>query len=413
MAVTAPPRPPRLGDPVDRKDVEALVEALIEEARRRARRRRRRNGTIGVLVALVAVTVFAVFERAAESQTSSPALAARSSLFGAIDSKIAFTSDVKGGQWNGGLYVANADGSGKRTLSLSAQQTPAWSPDGRRIAFTNGRDLGPVNDDGGVYVVNADGSDEHELSAGSAPSWSPDGRKIAFLETLGAGEISVMNADGSGQRRLTHNNARDLAPVWSPDGRKIAFRSTRDGNWEIYVMNADGSGQHRLTRNTTYDGDAAWSPDGERIAFVSNWHIWVTNADGSGQQRLTQQSGRDHGPSWSRDGRRIVFERRLGRVRQGTCRNCGRTSAYEVRVMNADGSQQRRLVRERMPRFSGLDSHGAEPQWSPDGRTIAFRTAREGNWEIYVMNTDGSGQRNLSRNPTEDDCCLVWSPTQK
>ena len=111
--------------------------------------------------------------------------------------------------------------------------------------------------------MNADGSGQRTLVAhtarnavvGSAPAWSPDGRKIAFVSDhdgvpfrVDAPEISVVNADGSGQRNLTRN-LRDTDPVWSPDGRKIAFVR----NFEIYVMNADGSGQQNLTRNPAHD----------------------------------------------------------------------------------------------------------------------------------------------------------------
>ena len=82
-----------------------------------------------------------------------------------------------------------------------------------------------------------------------------------------------MNADGSGQTRLTNNNAYDFNPSWSPDGEKIAFDSSSDfsiENLEIYVMNADGSGQTRLTDNTSPDEHPSWSPDGEKIAFESS-----------------------------------------------------------------------------------------------------------------------------------------------
>jgi Tol biopolymer transport system component len=409
VTVTAPPRPAHPSDPVTHGEFDALVEALIEEARQRGQRRRRRNAAVVTLVTLVGVAVFALLGRSAQSQTASPALSARSSLIaGTANSKIAFTSELEGGQASGGLYVVNADGSGKRTLAPTASQTPAWSPDGRRIAFVESYP------DYEMYVINSDGSEEQELSRGETPVWSPDGRKIAFVVGVAfdSSEIYVMNADGSEQRRLTRNAASDFAPAWSPDGRRIAFRSRRDGNWEIYVMNANGNAQRRLTRNLTYDGDPAWSPDGRRIAFVSNWQIFVMNADGSGKRRLTRSAGHDASPGWSPEGQTITFERRLGRRSTGPCSRCASASIFEVYVMNANGSGQLRLSHEQTKRSPGPGSHGVEPLWSPDGRKIAFRSARDGNWEIYIMNPDGSGQRNLTRNPAEDDCCFAWSPAQ-
>src|SRR3972149_3275713 len=95
--------------------------------------------------------------------------------------------------------------------------------------------------------------------------------KIAFVSIRdGNYEIYAMNADGSGQTRLTNNAATEYGPAWSPDGTKIAFWSDRDGNWEVYAMNADGSGQTRLTNNSAWDAAPAWSPDGTKIAFYSS-----------------------------------------------------------------------------------------------------------------------------------------------
>jgi len=101
------------------------------------------------------------------------------------------------------------------------------------------------------------------------PAWAPDGRKLAFVSQRdGNSEIYVMNADGSEQENLTRQPASDSHPSWSRDGRKLLFVSRRDGNAEIYVMNADGSGLRNLTRTPSDDLDPSWSPDGRAIAFV-------------------------------------------------------------------------------------------------------------------------------------------------
>jgi TolB protein len=237
----------------------------------------------------------------------------------------------------------NADGSRQRNLTHNGllDENPVWSSDGRKIAFvgTSGR----TSD---VYVMNADGSGQRRLTRGMwplgeycgcpsrglsrppAPAWSPDGQEIAFLgKPYGSLELYVININGSGRRRLTQNaSVTDTTPAWSPDGRRIAF--VADG---VYVVNADGSGQRNVSRSAAYDGEPAWSPDG-RIAFRStrdgNAEIYVVNADGSGLQRLTHNPQRDGSPAWSPDGRRIAFAREGG----------------DVYVMNADGSGLQRLT---------------------------------------------------------------------
>ena len=429
MTVAAPPRPPsqapqaRDSTPLEREEIEALVEALIEEARREQRRRHRRYWALAAFATFVGVVVLILLDGGAASQPTSSALAARSSLSAAAATpRIAFISAPQGlGQRvDGGLYVVNADGSGKQKLTSARYSTPAWSPDGRRIAFGAGSN---------VWVMNADGSEPLNLTpdpgTDSDPAWSPDGRRIAFLRlrhpprgpNWWEREVYVMNADGSGQRRLArHATTSFSAPTWSPDGRKLAFVSDRDGfvsvyTPEIHVVNVDGSGQRNLTRNPASDSDPVWSPDGRKITFVRNFEIYVMNADGSGQTNLTRNPAHDFAPAWSPDGQRIVFERRLARRQYGACPGCGGATIFEVHVMNADGSGPRRLTRNAGQVHEG--AIGARPRWSPDGRQIAFVSGRDGNADIYVMNADGSGQRNLTRNARGHDTVFAWSPAQK
>ena len=297
--------------------------------------------------------------------------------------------DAAGGAYFLGVEYIAADTALDTSTTPNPVATPAPTP--FRIAFNSERD-GNMD----VYVMNADGSGQTRLTDNPAldafPSWSPDSSRIAFVsERDGNFEVYVMNADGSSQTRLTDNPGEDFLPNWSPDGSRIAYASRRGGNMEIYVMNADGSSQTRLT-DPAHDLFPSWSPDGSRVAFISkrdeNFDVYVVNADGSSQTRLTDDPEFDGAAIWSPDGSRIAF----GSDRDGNS---------EIYVMNADGSDQTRLTDN-----TALD---IVLNWSPDGSRIVFVSERDGNVEVYVMNADGSGQTRLTDNPGED-FVPSWSP---
>jgi len=278
---------------------------------------------------------------------------------------------------------------------------PVWSPDGSKIAFWSNRD--GKND---IYVMDADGSNvkrlTNNLSDDVGPRWSPDGRKILFdSDRDGNREAYVMDADGGNQTRLTNSNAFDSATSWSPDGSKIAFASNRDSNnpygfdaynFDIYVMNADGSGVKRIVDDPEYDAEPKWSPDGRKMLFVTgrngNFDVYEMNPDGTGQRNLTADNDKaDGAAAWSLDGRSIAFVRRIE----------GKDQIY---LMDADGNNLKRVTNN--------SANNSRPSWSPDGSKLLFQTDRDGNLEIYVMSVDGELLQ-LTNDPA-DDLSPAWSP---
>lgn len=151
---------------------------------------------------------------------------------------------------------------------LSHEESPCWSPDGKRFAFSSTRhgnqELYVADVSGGEWVrlTESAGTDAH-------PAWSPDGKTIAFsTDHWGELEIALINPDGTNLRRLTESRGLDDYPAWSRDGRHIAYTSRRDGNDEIYIQALDGPARN-ITNNPAIDTFAAWTPDG-RLGFVSN-----------------------------------------------------------------------------------------------------------------------------------------------
>ena len=419
--------------------------------------------------------------------------------------RIAFASD-RDGNWE--IYVMNADGSGVTRLTDSdgSDRFPSWSPDGRRIAFHSDRDGNRE-----IYVMNADGSGvtrltDNEASDG-APSWSPDGQRIAFHSSRdGNWEIYVMNADGSDVTRLTDNEARDWHPRWSPGPAAAPTEAPTDSGtppgtaqapfeleWAtsasgveagesftltVRMHGAREAGEHggisvsfpSLTQPGGSDSRHSSSiADVEAVDYTSGtsrvaFHqpgASIYHRQGNRQFAAEYLMVESDDPSWSTsDDRTLVLRitpKAAGefpiQVRGWLCRDgytdCGRNPSegsaadqqgwfvdvdtvsvaassaapaptatpasasgriafasdrdgdFEIYVMNADGSGVTRLTDN--------DASDTFPRWSPDGQRIAFHSDRDGNWEIYVMNPDGSGVTRLTNNEASD-AGPSWSP---
>jgi len=298
----------------------------------------------------------------------------------------------------GDIYVANADGTGRRALTTGSMQDiqPTWSPDGTKIAFqsvprpdefthryvidTQGFALINVMDADGTHLKTVGSRAVSVDVSGTASldryriSWSPDDRYVAFTDRVAdRSEIVVARADGTGSASIGDPLLGGQDPTWSPDGTQIAFRGgVADHERGIYVMNADGSGIRRLTAaiDDPYGGtysyfEPVWSPDGSRIAFSriigvtwtadGSWdlsQIWVIDVKDGSERPLSSDQASSDSPSWAPDGSRIAY---LAQTRG---------ERPQIVVVRPDGSGGIILP----PRVDHV------PLWSPDGHAIISRT---------------------------------------
>lgn len=208
--------------------------------------------------------------------------------------RIVYRDSSHGINNNDEIYVMGAEGNHPRNLTRSPlnEWSPSWSPDGKLITFYSGQ----------LYEMRPDGSDRHAITQveGEYPAWSRDGRELAFMsaEPNASGsdpnyDVFVVGRNGNGLRRLTDWPGEDGWPTWSPDGQWIAFCSSHGAGSSrllLYVMRADGSDKHLLVRRMTGEFPV-WSPDGNAIMFSGGPddpkdHLWVVRPDGSGLRRL-------------------------------------------------------------------------------------------------------------------------------
>ena len=257
--------------------------------------------------------------------------------------------------------------------------SPAWSPDGKRIAFYSERDGNAE-----IYLMHADGTALTRLTDTRAdegyPAWSPDGRTISFDSDRGGNfDIFAMNTDGTNVRPLTRHPSRDVSATWSADGTAIVFMSDREGGgFDVYRAAPDPSAVATRVTRTGSAWFPVFSPDGKTLAFHVGRDVHTMASDGD-PRRLTVDPANGMYPSWSPDGARLAFM---------SWRN-GKT---EIFTMKSDGTDQKVLVS--MDRGDAVD-----PRWSPDGSQIAFVHLPDGmNGSaaiICLVNADGTALRRL------------------
>lgn len=301
------------------------------------------------------------------------------------------------------LVVVDADGRNQRTVVRLRPRFEIvdfkWDPSGRRIAFEATTPLGKER----LYVIGADGRGWRRLAQwedySSVLAWSPRGRTILFdKQNDGEHQFWVINANGSGARKLTPLGWFTDA-TWSPDGRRIAFhgRAGKRQATGIHMMSANGRYRRLIIRG---GGAPVWSPT-NKIAFYRGDDLWIANPDGSGQRIVITADPKTWSPSrigFSPDGGRVAFSRSYA-VRNG-----------ELMIGDVVTGGVQRLTTT-----NTLDEFG--PSWSPDGNSLAFTRYRPNGpdpeddepTDIYVMNADGSGVRNLT-NSAADEHSPAWAP---
>ncbi|MBU0994727.1 MAG: Tol-Pal system beta propeller repeat protein TolB [Proteobacteria bacterium] len=265
---------------------------------------------------------------------------------GIFESKIAFVSSSSGTKE---LYICDFDGYNPKKITQKSNMTfaPAWSSDGRYLAFTSYARGRPD-----LFIKNLSGKRGAVINfqgVNLTPSWVPGKFELAAsLSFSGDQEIYLLTGTGKIIKRLTNQWDIDVSPSFSPDGKKMAFVSRRSGSPQIHVMDMSSGNVKRITFQGYYNTSPSWSPVDDKIVYVgminNEINIYMIEEKGGVAIQLTQQSGDNEFPTWSPDGSLITFSS----TREGKSR---------IYVMTAFGTDQRRLLT--------MPGEQSSPRWSP------------------------------------------------
>lgn len=298
--------------------------------------------------------------------------------------------DLVGGVWAVHVYVADADG--RRVIRLARGDDFAWSPDGASLAvklqwrFADTIAIVPVGGGSPRVVSRSDGGD-------GTPVWSPDGRWIALAwsryDDNQTAAIRLMDLKSGRQRRVLESVGEWSDPVWSPDSRRLAIAGDRDGSGVAYVFDVARGDTVRIDSAPRRLWSPVWSPDGRRVALLAGASdsstLRVAAADGAGSRTIARTCRREAEPRWSADGATLLFSRECD-------------GGQELYVANVATGQVSRLT---WGAWVNLD-----PAWSPDGRSIAF-TRRAGTTaeSLQVVDVESSIGHSIAAGSAAS-----WSP---
>jgi TolB protein len=256
-----------------------------------------------------------------------------------------------------------------------------------KIAFTSDRDATKGKLSKELYVMDYDGNNPLRVTVDSSinigPAWSPDGKGLAFVSyLLGTPDVFMISVPEGKRSNLTNGkNSQAFAPSFSHDGKKIAYASTRSGNMEIWVANADGSGARNVTNHPSDDIAPCWSPTDQEIAFTSNRtrepQLWVMDNEGLNVRLLSKVGKYNDACAWnpSKQYPEIAYTSSIDR-------------GLEVAVMDIVSHQVRQITQGR--------GRCEYPAWAPSGRHLAFACERGGTWQVTVADRLGQNIQTLA-----------------